>query len=80
MQGKLQQKSFKQDLKNTADTLTAFIQNTWGEKKPKLNKVEELAHYLSTFKFKYIQLPSIPCQAFTHIEKSWAIESEILKV
>lgn len=51
-----------------------------GEKKPKLNKVEELAHYLSTFKFKYIQLPSIPCQAFTHIEKSWAIESEILKV
>lgn len=33
MQGKLQQKSFKQDLKNTADTLTAVIQNTWGKKK-----------------------------------------------
>lgn len=39
MQGKLQQKSFKQDLKNTADTLTAVIQNTWGKKKKRLNKV-----------------------------------------
>ena len=39
MQAKFQQKSFKQDLKNTADILTAFIQNT--EKGQ--NKVEKMA-------------------------------------